>query len=147
MAPDPVLSGLLARRAELYGEAVTIRSRLQQLDVDLVHLDAVIRQFDPDYNPASVRPKRPTSGDVARRGERSRLLLDVLREAGKALGTAEVMRRMMLRLGQDGHDRKAAREFTKRVEAALSRQEKAGALRSVREIGRAVTWEVAGQFA
>lgn len=140
---DHTIVVLVARRAEMAGEAAAIRARLLQLDANLVHLDAVIKQFDPDYNPASVRPKRPQGPDVARRGERSRLLLDVLREAGQALLGAEIVRRMLLRLGKDAEDRKLVREFTKRVEAALARQEKAGTVRAKREAGQMVVWEVA----
>ncbi len=39
---DYVLAGLTKRRAELTGEAETLRARLAQIDVDVGHLDAVI---------------------------------------------------------------------------------------------------------
>ncbi len=44
---EHVLSGLTKRRAELAGEAETLRARLAQIAIDMGHLDAVIRQFDP----------------------------------------------------------------------------------------------------
>jgi len=40
---DYVLAGLTKRRAELAGEADTLKTRLAQIGTDLGHLDAVIR--------------------------------------------------------------------------------------------------------
>ena len=40
---EHVLSGLVKRRAELAGEAETLRARLAQIATDTGHLDAVIR--------------------------------------------------------------------------------------------------------
>ena len=83
---DYVLTGLVKRRAELAGEIEALRARLAQIGIDLGHLDAVIRPFDPEYELASICPKRPRGPDVAGRGERSRALLAVLREAGVSIG-------------------------------------------------------------
>ncbi len=70
---DYVLAGLTKRRAELAGEAETLRARLAQIATDTGHLDAVIQQFDPDYDLGSIRPKRPRMQDAAgRRGPPAR---------------------------------------------------------------------------
>jgi hypothetical protein len=137
---DYVLAGLVKRRGELAGEADALRARLAQIGTDLGHLDAVIRQFDPECDLAAIRPKRSRGPDAARRGERSRALLAVLREAEAPLAAAEIVRRMLARDGQDAADRKLARAFTKRVATALARQEKRGAVRAVRTPGRAAAW-------
>ena len=81
---DYVLSGLVKRRADLSGEADAIRVQLAQIGTDLGHLDAVIRQFDPNYDLGGICPKRPRGPDVAGRGEMSRFILKVLREATRA---------------------------------------------------------------
>lgn len=125
------------------GEADALRARLARIAADLGHLDAVIRLFDPDHDVEAIRPKRPRGPGVARRGERSRALLDVLREAEGPIGTAELVRRVLARDGQDAGDARLAKEFTKRVETALARQERQGTVRGVRAPGRAVVWEVA----
>ena len=127
---EHVLSALAKRRAELAGEAVQLRSQLAVIATDMGHLDAVIRQFDPDHSIAAIRPKRPRGPDVAGRGERSRVLLAVLREAGEPLATAEIVRRMMVRAGQDGEDRRLVRMLMKRISMALARQAQRGAVRS-----------------
>ena len=118
---EHVLSGLTKRRAELAGEAVQLRARLAAIAADMGHLDAVIRLFDPEYDLVAIRPKRPRGPDVAGRGERSRALLAVLREAGEPLATAEIVRRMMARTGQDAEDRRLVRMLTKRISMALAR--------------------------
>lgn len=137
---DYVLTGLTKRRAALAGEADALRSRLAQIGADMGHLDAVIRQFDPEYDLAAIRPKRPRGPDVAGRGERSRELLTVLREAGEPVAVAEIVRRMMARAGQDGEDRRLVRTLAKRV--ALARQAQRGIVRSEQGPAQLMVWEV-----
>lgn len=140
---DYVLSGLTKRRGELAGEADALRARLAAIAVDLGHLDAVIRLFDPDHDIAATRPKRPRDPDAAGRGERGKLVLDVLREAAGPIPAADVVRRMLARQGQGPEDARLVRAVTKRVEAALARQEKRGVVRAVRETGKPVVWGMA----
>ena len=98
---DYVLAGLAKRRAELAGEAETLRARLAQIATDAGHLDAVIRQFDPDYDLGSIRPKRQRTQDAAGRGDMSRFIMKVLREATEPVATHEVVRQLMAARGQD----------------------------------------------
>ena len=140
---DHVVSALTKRRAELSGQAEAHRAHLAKIAADLVHLDAVIRQFDPTHDLAAIRPKRPRGPDVARRGERSRALLAVLREAAEPIPAAEVVRRMMVRQGQDGDDTALVARLGRCVETAVGRQEKRGTVRAVREVGRVARWEIA----
>jgi len=139
---DYVLAGLTKRRAELTGEADALRARLAQIGVDVGHLDAVIRQFDPDYDLASIRPKRRRGPDVAGRGEMSRFILGVLREATEPVTTQEVVRRLMTERGQDMEDRRLVAQTMKRVGMALSRQRANGAVRAIQGPGRVTLWEV-----
>ena len=132
---EHVLSALAKRRAELAGEADALRTRLVAIAADMGHLDAVIRQFDPDYSIASVRPKRPRGPDVARRGEMSRFVLGVLREATEPVPTGAIAARLMAERGMDGSDRKRARDMAKRVAMALRHQERQGTVRAIREEG------------
>ncbi len=137
---DYVLAGLTKRRAELTGKADALQTRLAQIGIDIGHLDAVIRQFDPDYDLGSIRPKRHRGPDVAGRGEMSRFILRVLREATEPVTTQEVARRLMTERGQDMEDRRLVAQTMKRVGMVLSRQKANGALRSEREAGQAVLW-------
>ncbi len=140
---DYVLAGLTRRRAELTGEADALRARLAQIGTDIGHLDAVIRQFDPDYDLAGIRPKRPRGPDIAGRGEMSRFILGVLREATEPVTTQEVARRLMTERGQDMEDRRLVAQTMKRVGMALSRQKANGVVLREQGPGHLVLWQVA----
>ncbi len=140
---DYVLAGLTKRRAELTGEADALNARLAQIGTDLGHLDAVIRQFNPDYDLGSIRPKRPRGPDVAGRGEMSRFILGMLREATEPVTTQEVTRRLMTERGQDLGDRRLVAQTMKRVGMALSRQKANGTVRSEQGSGQFVLWKAA----
>jgi hypothetical protein len=137
-----IVAGLVKRRAELSGEAETLRARLAAIGADLEHLDAVIRQFDPEHDIASIRPKRPRNPDAAGRGEMSRALLSVLREASEPLSTVEVAERLGKAHGVDSADKRAIRLLTKRVGMTLSHQRAKGTVRSLSSVGTMGLWEV-----
>lgn len=140
---DHVLSGLAKRRAELTGEAETLRARLAQIGADLGHLDAVIRQFDPDYDLGSIRPKRPRGPDTARPGEMSRFVLGVLRGTEESMPTSDITARFMEVRGMDGQDRKLVERITKRIVSTLRHQGKKSTVRSQPGPGQVLLWEVA----
>ncbi len=139
---DYVLAGLTKRRAELTGEADTLKARLAQIGTDLSHLDAVIQQFDPDYDMGSIRPKRPRGPDVAGRGEMSRFILGVLRDATEPVTTQEVARRLIAEREQDTEDRRLMAQTMKRVGMAFSRQKAAGTVRALQGPGAMTLWEI-----
>ncbi len=139
---DHVLSGLTKRRAEMSGEAETLRARLAQIGADMGHLDQVIRQFDPDYDLGSIRPKRSRGPDAAGRGEMSRFILKVLREATEPVATHDVVRRLMTKRGQDLEDRRLVKLTMKRVGMAFSRQKALGTVRAIQGPGPVTLWVV-----
>jgi hypothetical protein len=141
---DTVLAGLTKRRAELAGEADALRTRLAQIGTDIGHLDAVIRQFDPASDLAGIRPKRPRGEGCAGRGEMSRFVLGVLREAPEPVATADVARRLMAERGMDAQDQRLVGRFTKRVAATLRYQGQRGTVRAAPGPGRSVVWGIAG---
>ena len=140
---DTVLAGLTKRRAELAGEADIFRARLAQIATGTGHLDAVIRQFDPDCDLGSIRPKRPRVQDAAGRGDMSRFIMKVLREATEPVATHEVVRRLMAERGQDTEDRRLVKNTMKRVGMAFSRQKANGTVRAIQGAGPVTLWEVA----
>ena len=75
-AISPVLSGLIRKRAEMAGEAEALRTRLAAIAASMGHVDAVIGLFDPSFDFASIRPKRPRAPDATKPGEMSRFVLE-----------------------------------------------------------------------
>ena len=137
-----VIAGLAKRRAELAGEAEALKKRLTQIGTDLGHLDATIRLFDPDHDIAAIRPKRPRGPDVAGRGEMSRFILGVLREAPEPMTTAGIVERLMAARGMAADDTRAKHTAMKRVGMTLGRQRENGAVRTTQGPGQPVLWEL-----
>jgi hypothetical protein len=139
---DYVVAGLVKRRAELTGEADALRTRVTQIAADIAHLDAVIRQFDPDFDLAAIRPKRVHAVNAAGRGETCRFVLDVLREAVAPMTTADIAARLIAKHGMEGQDRQGRHRAMGRVGIALRRQRENGIVRSVSGPGQFVLWEI-----
>ncbi len=139
---DQVLSGLLRRRAELDGEAIRLRVRLQEIELALPRLDAAISVFAPATDPADIRPIRYRAPNMVGFGHWSRTALDVLRVAGQPLPTKEVVARVMERVGADRENGPVRRMVGKRVRHALQHQRVRGLVRSARGVGQVVTWSL-----
>ena len=144
MENEHVLGGLARLRAELTGEANILKAQLARIAGAIAQLDAVIRLFDPAYDVDGIKPKRPQAVDSAVRGDMARFVLGALREAAVPLTVAALTQRLMAERQMDSADLPRVRAFAKRVATALLGQERAGAVRAVREKpGRAVLWAIA----
>ena len=68
---------------------------------ELKHLDATIRLFDADYQVEAIKPKtfRPPD-NWSKRGEMTRVVLDVLRQAAEPLTTRDIAFQLICRSGR-----------------------------------------------
>lgn len=141
---DYVLTGLVKRRAEIAGEVESLHLRLRQLVNDLENLDGTIRQFAPDFEVESIRPKafRPPK-DWSHRGEMCKQVLTILRLAAEPLSSRDVALELLVTRALDQTDQKLLRLMTKRVGLALRTQRNSGVVRSQQGPGQFVLWEVA----
>jgi hypothetical protein len=55
---DHVVSGLIAKRAELAGIIDKLQRQLDQYRVDLTRIDGALRILAPDLDTETIRPKR-----------------------------------------------------------------------------------------
>ena len=78
------------KRAEVAGLIDSLERQLAQHRADLIHVDGVLRLFQPDRDPAAIKPKRPMRRNrYFGRGELARLCLETFRDAlGIAADTA-----------------------------------------------------------
>ena len=136
---------MIEKRAQLAGEISHTRAKLRQLIIDLDHIDAAIRLFDPDYDVEGIRQKIPTAAHRALRGDVTRATLDALRDAPGPMKTKELARRVMAERGLNTADAALLQLFTRRTGALLRWQRKRGILRSVKDPkhGRFDLWEIA----
>ena len=138
---DHVLAGLVKRRAELSGQIDAMQGQLQQLHADLACLDAVIRQFDPEYDVGTIRPKYRRAPAAAEFGSISRTVLDVLRRAREPLSAATIADRIIAERGLNAGDRTLVRSMGKRVAMALRYQRTNGMVREAE--GQFGLWDIA----
>jgi hypothetical protein len=138
-----VVSGLVKRRAALAGEIEAMHEQLRKMVADLENLDATIRQFDPNFRVETIKPKgfRPPS-DWSNRGQMSRIILSVLRQASEPLTSREIALQLLVERALDKSDQRLLRLMTKRVGVALRLQRDNGAVRCEQGPGQYMLWEI-----
>ena len=142
MADPHVLTGLIAKRAELAGELEHHQAKVRQLLIDLDSVDATIRLFKPDIDLEEIRPKPLPPRHAAYKGEVARIVLGTLREAKKPCLTQELTMHIMAERGMNTADKRLVKTVSKRVGACLRHYRNKGMLRSSEGIGGRITWEV-----
>ena len=91
MAESHVVSGLVAKRAELAGQIEACRRELERLVADIGHLDETIKLFAPDYRVEGIRAKALGGRNrFFRQGECQRLVLEIFRDAEAPLSTRHI---------------------------------------------------------
>jgi hypothetical protein len=145
MTPDRpnTVAGLVAKRAEIAGQIVAAKATLRQLIIDLDHVDAAIRLFDPDIDLATIKPRPLPPPHKAYRGQITRIVLDALREAKGPLTTKQLAQHVMAERGLNTADVRLVGVFSKRLGATLRHHRDRGLLRQIKDRGEFVVWEVA----
>lgn len=143
MAEPHVITALVKRRADLAGEIERTHEDLRKLVIDLENLDATILQFKPDFQVEAIKPKafRPPK-DWSRRGEMTRIILSILRQAAEPLSTRDIALQLLVERALDKNDQRLLRLMTKRVGVALRGQRDKGGVRSEQGPGQYQLWEI-----
>jgi hypothetical protein len=107
------------------------------------NIDGVLRLFEPEHDPASIKPKRSYARRTRyfRRNELSRLTLDMLRAANGLIATDEIAGRVIETKGFDAADtalRAAIRDQMLTVLRSLRKQEMVEQI----GLGRGVRWKL-----
>lgn len=115
---EHTISGLLTKRADLFNEAERIRDRLAEIKNDIGAVDRVLGTlgYTGDLDAEMPRQKRHV---LFGRGELTRAILDVLRDASEPMATREIARAILAVNEQDPRDRRLLTEHTRRVSKAL----------------------------
>ncbi len=138
------LAGLREKRAELSGRIETLQRDLNDLVIDLDHVDHVISLFDPDCDPGSIKPKSLPARHAAFRGEMQRFVLGALRASEGPLTSLELAVEVVKGRGLDPNDGRAVSLIPRRVGACLSKLQQKGLVRDVPGTGTYKGWEMAG---
>jgi hypothetical protein len=143
MTHQYMVAGLAKKRGELAGEIRATSDHLAKLVKDLEAVDAALGVVAPDMEVESIRPRmfRPPS-DWANRGQMSRMVLLILRQAREPLTTKEIAAQMLLERALDVSDVKLLTLMVRRVGSALRHQRDKGNAVSVDQIGNYQLWQI-----
>ncbi|MES2057071.1 MAG: hypothetical protein V4564_14140 [Pseudomonadota bacterium] len=137
---DYMVTGLVAKRAALAGEIERTQDALAKLVQDLAHIDATLRIVAPDMAVEAIKPKafRPPA-DWSKRGQMTRMVLDILRTARQPMTTREIGERMIVERGLAATP-DTLNSMGRRVACALRRQRELGFAASTE--GEAGFWQL-----
>lgn len=140
---DYMVTGLAKRRAQIAGELRAAHDRVGQLVRDLAAIDDALRVVAPDMEVEAIRPKlfRPPD-DWANRGQMSRIVLSILRQARDPLTTPEIAAQLVIERGLDAGDKKLMPLMVRRVGACLRHKREQGAVESLDGPGNYLLWQI-----
>ena len=143
MAEPHVITALVKRRSELSGEIENTHERLKKMILDLEHLDRTLLMFDPDYKIETIKPRafRPPD-DWAKRGQMTRLIMGILRQAAEPMSARDIAVQLMLERALDTADERLVRLMAKRCGVALRGMRDRSIAASHDGPGQLVLWRV-----
>src|ERR1700730_9641791 len=136
-------NAIVAKRADILFEIGELEKRIEQLRTELVHLDAVLRMFRPDFKAEglAVRHRRPTKSPYFAHGELTKRIYDAMRVNG-TVASIEIAAAAMRdkRLDPDT-DPVTRTDFVRRVTLQLNDLVRKGRVEKIGR-GRAMRGEV-----
>lgn len=143
MAETHVVSALKERRIKLATEIESLQATVRQRVIDLDHVEAVLRQFDPDIQISDLGPRKAPQVLSDIHGDTGRVILDTLRMATVPLATSKICETIMKARGLDTDDKALCRLMMKRTVANLKHWSvKRGLIRSMPGPGQEYVWEI-----
>jgi hypothetical protein len=144
MADTHVVSALREKRAKVAGCITRLERQLDQHRADLSHIDGVLRLFEPDRDPESIKPKLTYARRTRyfARNELSRLVLATLRDAdNKRMSTDEIASRALAAKGFEAADAIMRGAVRKQALTMLRAYRKRGTVEQT-GLGRGVRWKL-----
>lgn len=135
-----VLHALVRKRAEIAGQIEHNQLALRRLIAELDHLDATIRIFEPSIDVGRIASKPVPPRHAAFKGEVTRIVLKMLREAQGPLTSRDIARQLMTERGLDNNDKELSVLMVKRVCACLRKHRLNGTIQTVPVEGRLQGW-------
>lgn len=142
-----VISGLVAKRAELTGLIEHHQAQIRQLSANVDHLDATLQLFDPDYDVSTVKPKGiRIANPWFAQGEMARLALDTLRTAVFPQSTCDIADALIALKGITIEGTKERERLIKSLLWSLQRMRKRGMIEIVGRVkgagGGPLVWKL-----
>jgi hypothetical protein len=144
MAEPHVLTGLIAKRAEIAGQIEHAQDHVRELVIALDHIDAAIHIFDPTIELLEIKARPVPPKHQAFKGEVTRIVLATLRNAKRPLTTAEIAQRVMAERGLNTANERLLRTIQKRTGACLRHWEHKGAV--LKQLNKLMLWATASRY-
>ena len=142
MADPHVISSLRTKRAELAGLIDALEKQIAQLRADLVHVDGVLRLYQPERDPEDIKPIRQhRRSRYFASGELSRLCREAFRDAPGPLSQAEITDAVISLKGFDVGDRVLRTALLDLVKATLAPMTRRGVLEKIGK-SRGAKWKL-----
>ena len=143
MTNTVTMNALVAKRAEILFEITEAEKRIDQLRTELVHLDAVLRMFRPDFKAEGlpVRHRRPTKSPYFAHGELTKRIYEAMR-ISDSVASVEIAASAMRDKGLDPENDPVTRtDFVRRVTLQLNDMYRKGKAEKIGR-GRAMRWRL-----
>ena len=140
---EHVLSGLMAKRGELAGRVDALQDQLRQAMIDMDHVDCTILIFDPDAKLDEIKAKPMPPRHHAFKGQVTRAILAMMREAGDPLDSMTITLRLMAERELNQADTRLVKTIQKRVSAALRNMRDRGLASSTQGKKGLLLWTIA----
>ena len=127
---DYMVTGLVKRRAEIAGEIGKLQTRMVECLCDLEMLDVMLKIVVFELDIPAIAPKmfKPPE-HWSKRGEMSRVVLDILRVARGSMTSRDIAAQMIVQRGMAATP-KLANLMSKRVATALRTMRDKGMVRN-----------------
>ena len=138
---EHTITGLLAKRVDLFNEAIRLRDRLAEIRNDIGAIDRVLGTlgYKGDLDAAMPRQKREV---IFGRGELTTAVLNELRDASAPMSSREIAQSIIALKGDDIRDRRYLSDLTKRVSKALRSMKFEGIVLSTTGHKGRISWSI-----
>lgn len=139
------VSALRDKRARIAGEIEAAERKIAKDWETLASLDGTLRLFHPEADPNHIMSIRPKwRGVYFRNGERTRLCLEALRDAGGPVKQSGIAEYVMLAKGMDLADKSLRALIANIIGMALFRLAHQGKVRKILDAPD-IWWELTGR--
>ena len=118
MVTAHAITALRDKRGELAGQIDALQDQLRQAFIDMDHIDATLRMFQPDIELDEIKPKTLPPRHRAFKGQVTRAILAMLRKEGP-MDARAITLRLMAERELNVNDSGLQKAMHKRIGAAL----------------------------
>lgn len=143
MGTQHAITALREKRGALTGTIDALQDQLRQAMIDLDHIDATLRMFDPEIELDEIKPKPLPPRHHAFKGQVTRAILSMLRSEGP-MDAKAITIRLMAERELNSADKALQKAMHKRIGAALRNMRERGLVGSQEpRKGGLLVWSIA----